>query len=327
VLAFVCRTVQAKALEDGGLALVEEPNLIKELKFKGLFEEAARRLMQGFVAKAESAKMHGDHHLGAQLSKRLQSLLGIHVNIPFRGRFIGADGKQGQLDVGALTDLFKSVKVSGVATVKDRPSRILDEKTAKSSVAIVQNSRPPVTRRGQRYLERSMFKTLPMAQLVDAIKSESVDEATDMLGDGDRLIAGDCAKRAAVEMIKMGMSDQNQVDRGQVAKFNSRMFDALDDLEPLSPIWVDEDTVLGSLDEEGGVPDPRDANLSCRELWKHRLHTMTMALGEERRNDHLGKKVPLVPSFAEPHIHVILRLCALSCSQQSAHHRLLTSLK
>jgi hypothetical protein len=34
-----------------------------------------------------------------------------------------------------------------------------------------------------------------------------------------------------------------------------------------------------------------------------------------------------VPSFAEPHIHVILRLCALSCSQQSAHHGLLTSLK
>ena len=151
MLAFVCRTAQAKALEDGGLALIEEPNLIKELKFKGLFEEAAWRFMQRFVAKAESAKMHGDHHLGAQLSKRLQSLLGIHVNIPFRGRFIGADGKQGQLDVGALTDLFKSVKVSGVATVKDRPSRILDEKTAKSSVTIVQNSRSPVASRGEGY--------------------------------------------------------------------------------------------------------------------------------------------------------------------------------
>lgn len=326
-LAFVCLTVQAKALEDGGLALIEEPNPIKELKFKGLFEESAGRLMQGFVAKAESAKMHGDHHLGAQLPKCLQGLLGIHVDIPFRGRFIGADGKQGQLDVGALTDLFKSVKVGGVATVKDRPSRILDEKTSEASVAIVQNSRSPVTRRGERYLQRSMFKTLPMAQLVDAIKSESVDEATDMLGNGDRLIAGDSAKCAAVQMIEMGMSDQDQIDRGQVAKFDSRMFDALDDLEPFGPIWVDEKTMLRSLNEEGGVPDPGHADFSRRELWKHRLQAMTVALGEERRNDHLGKKVPLVPSFAEPHIHVILRLCALSCSQQSAHHGLRMSLK
>ena len=80
-----------------------------------------------------------------------------------------------------------------------------------------------------------------MAQLVDAIKSESVDEATDMLGNGDRLVAGDSAKRAAVQMIEMGMSDQNQVDRGKVAKFDSRMLDPLDDLEPFRPIWVDED--------------------------------------------------------------------------------------
>ena len=31
------------------------------------------------------------------------------------------------------------------------------------------------------------------------------------------------------------------------------MFDALDDLQPLRPIWIDENTVLGSLNEEGGA--------------------------------------------------------------------------
>jgi len=107
--------------------------------------------MQRFVAKAESAKMHRNHHLGAQLTKGLQGLLGIHVHIPFRGRFVGADGKQGQLDVGALSDLFESIKVSGVATVKNRPSGVLDEKTSESSVTIVQNSCSPVASRGEGY--------------------------------------------------------------------------------------------------------------------------------------------------------------------------------
>jgi len=108
--------------------------------------------MQRFVAKAESAKMHRDHHLRAQLTKRLQGLLGIHVHIPFRGRFIGTDRQQSELDVGALSDLFESIKISGVSTVKNRPSRVLDEKASESSVAIVENSRSPVARRSEGYL-------------------------------------------------------------------------------------------------------------------------------------------------------------------------------
>ena len=107
--------------------------------------------MQRFVAKAESAKMHRDHHLRAQLTKRLQGLLGIHVHIPFRGRFIGTDRQQSELDVGALSDLFESIKISGVSTVKNRPSRVLDEKASESSVTIVQNSCSPVASRGEGY--------------------------------------------------------------------------------------------------------------------------------------------------------------------------------
>ena len=89
-----------------------------------------------------------------------------------------------------------------------------------------------------------------MAQLVDAIKSEPVDEATNMLWNGDWLVARDRAQRAAVEMIEMGMSDQNQVDRWKIAKFDSGVLDPLDDLQPLRPIWVYQDALLGSLNEE-----------------------------------------------------------------------------
>ena len=54
-----------------------------------------------------------------------------------------------------------------------------------------------------------------MAQLVDAIKSEPVDEATNMLWNGDWLVARDRAQRAAVEMIEMGVRNEK---RGNVRR-------------------------------------------------------------------------------------------------------------
>ena len=137
-----------------------------------------------------------------------------------------------------------------------------------------------------------------MAQLVDAIKSKSMNEASDVLRNGDRLIARDRAKCAAVEMIKMGVRDQNQVDGGKIMQRDPGMLDALDDFQPLRPIGINEHTVLGSLNKEGGVPDPRHANFPHWEIGENWLHAVTVTFGEERRDDNFGEKVPLVPSVA-----------------------------
>jgi len=43
-----------------------------------------------------------------------------------------------------------------------------------------------------------------------------VDKVADSCGDNDGLIGGNPAEAASVEVIKMGMSDENEVDGGKV---------------------------------------------------------------------------------------------------------------
>lgn len=301
-------------LEHCRLALIEEPDLVKQLKFKRLFEKAAGRFVKRFVAKAESSKMHRNHHLGPKLAKRLQGLLGIHVNVALSGRLISADGEQGEFDVGALADLLEAFKVGGVAAVKYRASRVFDEKAAESSVAIVKDSCSPVSCRGEGDLEGAVLEALPGPQLVDAIESQVMNEIADVLGHGDGLIAGYGAQRAAVEMVEMRVGYKNEIDGREITELDPRMLDALDDLEPLCPVGIYEHAVLGGLDEEGCVSDPRHAELSGREFGEDRLEPVPVASGKERGDNNLGKKISPVPPIAEPHVDMILRLCALSCS-------------
>jgi len=316
-----------EVLEHGRLALIKEPDLVEELKFEGLFEKATRRFVQWLVAEAECSKMHRNHHLGAKLAKRLESLLGVHVDVAFCWRLICADGKQREFDVGTLSDLLKSLKVCGVAAVEYGASGVFDEKTAESSVAVVENSSTPVARRSKGDLQGAMFKTLPTAQFVDPIESQAMDEVADMFGYGYGLVAGYGAQGAAVQMIEVCMGDQHEIDGREIAEFDSRVLDPLDDFKPLRPVGVYEHTVLGRLNEKRCVSDPGHTELSSGKIGEHGLDAVTVASGEEGGDDDLCKKVSPVPPVAQPHVHVILRLCALSSSQQRAHHRLRTILE
>jgi hypothetical protein len=300
-------------LEYCRLALIEETDLVQKLKFESLFKKAAWRFVQWLVAKAEGSKMHRNHHLGAKFAKRLESLLGIHVDIALCWRLISSDGKQGEFDVGALANFLESLEVSGVAAVEYGASGVLDEKASESSMAVVEDSCSPVPRWGKGDLQSPVFKALPIPQLMNSIESQIMDKIADMFGHGDRLVAGDCAQRAAIQVVEMRVSDKNEIDCWEIVECDSWMLDAFDDFEPLCPVGIYEHAVLGSLNQEGRVSDPCHANLSGRKLWKDRLDPAAVAPGKERGNNDLCKKVSPVPSVAEPHIHIILRLCALSC--------------
>ena len=62
--------------------------------------------------------------------------------------------------------------------------------------------------------------------------------------------------------------------------FQAGLLDALDNFEPLGPIRIDEHAVLVGLDEERGVADPCDTNLTGLEFWKDRLHPAALPIGE-----------------------------------------------
>jgi hypothetical protein len=304
----------AEFLEDCRLPFIEKPDLVQKLKLEGFFEKAAWGFMQGLVAKAEGPKMHRDHHLGPELTERLKGLFGVHVDVAFGGRFVGADGEQGKFDVGALADFLEAFKVGRVAAMENSASGVLDEEATESSVAIMEDSCSPVSGWGQGDLEGAVFETLPVSQLMDSIESQIMNEIADMLGHGDGLVAGNGAQRAPVEVIEMRVSNQNEIDGGEIAERDSRMLDPFDHLEPPGPVRVYEHAMLRGLNEEGRMSDPCHAEFSGWKFREGRLEPAPVAFGKKRGNNDLGKKVSLVPPFAEPHVHVILRLCALSCS-------------
>ena len=125
-----------------------------------------------------------------------------------------------------------------------------------------------------------MLKALPVAQLVDPVKSQIMHEIADVFGDGDRLVAGYSAQCAAIQMIEVSVGDQHEIDGREVAELDPRMLDPLDHLEPFCPVGVDEHAVLGGLNEKGRMADPCDANLSRREFREYGLDLAPLAPGK-----------------------------------------------
>src|SRR5215204_1526990 len=80
--------------------------------------QALDRFLQRLVAQAEAAVMHGHHPFRAQIKKRLDRLLWVHVHIPPRRRVVGADWEQSDVDLVTRADLAKSIEIRRVAAME-----------------------------------------------------------------------------------------------------------------------------------------------------------------------------------------------------------------
>lgn len=163
-------------------------------------------------------------------------------------------------------------------------------------------------RRSEGDFQIAKFEALPLSEFLDMVKPKAVNQTTNMFRNDNGLITGNGAEGFAVEVIKVSMSHEHEVNRREVVNFDSRLADAFDDLEPLCPVRVDENAVLGGLNEKRGVADPSDAEFAFTEFGVDRLGFFSVTLGEHRGDDDLGKEVPLVPAAAEFHVHMQVRL-------------------
>ena len=66
-----------------------------------------------------------------------------------------------------------------------------------------------------------------------------------------------------MQVVKVGVSHQDQVDQRHELKAEAGSPLSFDNTVPVCPIGVDDDGVIGKLNEERGVPDPGDAYFSC----------------------------------------------------------------
>ena len=207
------------------------------------------------------------------------------MDVTFRRRLVGSNRQKGDLNVCARADFPEAIEVGGVPAVENRSACVFKKKPSESAVAVMKNTCAPMACGSEGDLEGAMLEALPMAQLVDPVKSQIMHEITDVFGDGDGLVAGYGAQCAPIQMIEVSVCHQHEIDGREVVQLNPRMLDPLDHLEPFCPIGVNEHTVLGSLNEKGRVADPCDAELAGRELGKDRLYFVSLSSDKQRRNN------------------------------------------
>jgi hypothetical protein len=78
-------------------------------------------------------------------------------------------------------------------------------------------------------------------------------------------------------------------------KVYARFLKSFDHAQPHRPNRIDENVRVVRLNQEGGVPDPGDADLPRLHFWKKRARAGAGTLGEERRDPDLRDEIALGP--------------------------------
>jgi len=102
-------------------------------------------------------------------------------------------------------------------------------------------------------------------------------EIADSGGNDDGLVGGDSPEAPPVEMVEVGVGDEHQINVGQMVMCQAGMAQSPGDKQPIGPVGVHQNVSMGSLDQERGVADPGDAELSRFEPGKNRGGTVAMA--------------------------------------------------
>jgi len=134
--------------------------------------------------------------------------------------------------------------------MKNRAAIRRDYKATEIAMQIRKKSGSPMVTWRERNLERPEFHGLPVVEFVHDVKSEIVDQVSHARWNDNRLVRGYAPQRAPVEVIKMRMRHEYEVNRRQMMNFEARLFQSFDDLEPFRPNRIDQDVYLVRLDKK-----------------------------------------------------------------------------
>jgi len=149
--------------------------------------------------------------------------------------------------------------------------------------------------RGKSHLDRTKGDGLPPAHLIDLAEIQMLDQRTAVLRNDDGLSTRDLAQSARMQVVEVGMCDEYEIARGQVADMEPRLFETFDAHDPIRINGVDEDIVRLCLNQEGSVADPRDSDVFGSELEVAQFVLISMAFGKESREHDFCDEVPFMP--------------------------------
>src|SRR5262249_27948768 len=182
-------------------------------------KQSLRWFVEGLETERERPIMHWDQRLGAQLQKSSYCLFRVHVNFTAGGRVISANGKQREIDTEAVANFFEAREISCVATMKNRAAIRRNHKSTEITVQIRKEPGAPMVTGRKRNLERAEFDRLPVIEFMHNVKPEIVHQVSNAGWNHDWLVRSYAPQRAPIEVIKMRMRHQYEVDRRQMMNF------------------------------------------------------------------------------------------------------------
>lgn len=196
-------------LEQGGVALVQDPHSLEEIAIHGGLLQAQLGLVQRLIAKREGIVVHGHEESCLHHLKGVQRLLWIHVHRPTGRGLVGTDGHQRDIDPGAATNFGEAIKHGAVAAVEEGALVVLDQVPAELAMGIVNHPRPPMA--GRCHGDRQVFEFagLPGVQLHDLPKATALHDGADTFWNDDWLPMGQPTQAWQVQMVKVRVSHKD----------------------------------------------------------------------------------------------------------------------
>src|SRR5262249_13378502 len=136
----------------------------------------------------------------------------IHVNFAGERRIVGADRQQRDFDIVTLADLPEAFEIRGVSTMKDRAPVRSNDKAAESAMRIAEEPRAPMGGPGKANSERPKLDRLQFIELVEDVEAEPMHETPHSNRNDNWLICRNRAQSPTIEMIKMRVGDENEIN-------------------------------------------------------------------------------------------------------------------
>jgi len=276
--------------ENGWDSLFEDAEAGAHAVLIGQLAEPAGGFIEGFEGELEGAEVHRDEPLGLEVFEGADGLVRAHMDAQEGFGLVGADGQEGNLGLASAADLLESMPIGAVAGVVDSTSVVFEDEAAEPAILIVEDACAPMAAGGEGDLPSVAAKGLPPLELDDAAEAEAASELAHAPGHEAELGGGDAPQGAFMEMVEVGMGQQDQIDGRQIANGKSGALEAFEQEKPVGEDRVDEDVEVGELDQKRRVADPGDGDLVALEAGEDRDAMAARAFGPPRFPDHLAEE-------------------------------------
>lgn len=263
----------AVAGEEHRFPFGEDSYFISDAEAMCVGVQALDGFFHGFAAQAEGAEVHGNHPFGTGLNEAADGFFGRGVDGAIGVGEVRADGEQGNVWVEASADLGETVEVGGVPGVVDAgTTNDWSHYVAPVfSVHVAEHARSPMLARGHSDLQAKGFQFIPPTEGVESFEAHPFDEVGYAVRDDDFWCrtakaaggADDSTQGGFVEVVHVGVGDEDEIDGREVADEDAGAALAAQDYETGGKDWIYKDIFSANLEEEGRVAEKGDAGLAA----------------------------------------------------------------